>query len=216
MSCFPEHDWLEWQFAKPDPNFWASDDNKRRALEWAGNKLGVKNMEDWYQIRRSQLIEIGGTLVVSFIKIDATRLLEMSHSLTGCLSGSEGHQLVSHLPATMPEILRSVYPQHQWLDWKFVSTKKGFWNEPNNRKAFMLWVGETLGVKELSDWARISYAEVTALGGSLSQIICGAVHPQPPYYNLCVGMPCLAHYNHSVLSCAKALYPEHDWSRFDR
>jgi hypothetical protein len=45
---YPEHKWLPWKFQKS--NYWDTLKNQKQFMDWAGNELGIKKMEDWYKI----------------------------------------------------------------------------------------------------------------------------------------------------------------------
>jgi hypothetical protein len=53
-------------------------------------------------------------------------------------------------------LLSNVYPEYEWLPWRFVNGPKNFWNDVNNSKKFLDWAGKQLGVKEINDWHRVS------------------------------------------------------------
>jgi hypothetical protein len=49
-----------------------------------------------------------------------------------------------------------VYPEYEWLPWKFVKTPKTYWNDVNNQRKFVKWAEEALKIKEMSDWYKIT------------------------------------------------------------
>jgi hypothetical protein len=53
-------------------------------------------------------------------------------------------------------VLSAVYPEHEWLPWKFLVTPKETWKDAGNIKKVFNWLGKELGVKEISDWKNIS------------------------------------------------------------
>jgi hypothetical protein len=44
---YPEYKWLPWLFERLPPGFWRDANNLRLFLNWAGKKLGIKEMKDW-------------------------------------------------------------------------------------------------------------------------------------------------------------------------
>ncbi len=54
-------------------------------------------------------------------------------------------------------MLNEVFPEYDWLPWKFERCPKGYWNDIKNVRKFMDWAGKELNVKEMSDWYRVSY-----------------------------------------------------------
>jgi hypothetical protein len=51
----------------------------------------------------------------------------------------------------------SVYPEYQWLPWKFTQCPTGYWDDLNNQRQFMQWVGEQLSIINYSDWYQVTY-----------------------------------------------------------
>lgn len=49
-QLYPEHPWNELKFENTRPNTWRNESNRKNALEKVGVELGVKKMEDWYNI----------------------------------------------------------------------------------------------------------------------------------------------------------------------
>ena len=53
--------------------------------------------------------------------------------------------------------LSIVYPDYDWLPWKFGKCPKNFWENVNNQRKFLDWAGKELGTKDMSDWYKITY-----------------------------------------------------------
>jgi hypothetical protein len=66
-----------------------------------------------------------------------------------------GHLLKSHRDSPT-HLLSTVYPEHEWLPWKFVRCPLNYWSDVNNQRKFMDWAATQLNVKEMSDWYKIS------------------------------------------------------------
>ena len=49
-SVYPEYDWLPWEFSQVPKHYWEDVKNKRKFMDWAGNKLNIKDMSDWYRV----------------------------------------------------------------------------------------------------------------------------------------------------------------------
>lgn len=60
----PQYEWIDWFFDNVPLTFWQSQDRRRRFMEWLGKKLGIRRMEDWYNITgRDFRLNRGGTLL---------------------------------------------------------------------------------------------------------------------------------------------------------
>ena len=67
-------------------------------------------------------------------------LLTLFSSPTPC-AGSSLALLVSPY-----ELVRSVYPEHPWEQWRFVKVPRGFWDDLNNQRDFLQHVARKRGV----------------------------------------------------------------------
>ena len=54
------------------------------------------------------------------------------------------------------KLLAKLFPEYDWLPWKFNNCTRNFWSDMNNQKKFMEWAGKELGIKEMSDWYKVS------------------------------------------------------------
>jgi hypothetical protein len=58
-------------------------------------------------------------------------------------------------------MLSTLYPEYDWLPWKFAQSPKKFWDDISNQKRFLEWAGNQLGVKQYSDWYKVTPKVVT-------------------------------------------------------
>jgi hypothetical protein len=68
----------------------------------------------------------------------------------------------------LPLAVRTVYPEHDWVEWNFKRTVSGFWDDPKNQKRFFKWFEERNGIKSFDDWYQFSANDVITGGGSHS------------------------------------------------
>jgi hypothetical protein len=61
---------------------------------------------------------------------------------------------------SLPHLLVSVYPDYNWLPWKFTRYPRNYWNDIKNQRKFMDWAAKELNVNEMTDWSRVTF-EVT-------------------------------------------------------
>jgi hypothetical protein len=63
-------------------------------------------------------------------------------------------------------LLSQVYPDYDWLPWKFGTSPHYFWDDLKNQRKFLEWAAKELNIKEMSDWYKITMKvtiETTAL-----------------------------------------------------
>jgi hypothetical protein len=53
-------------------------------------------------------------------------------------------------------LLAKVYPDYDWLPWKFAKCPHDFWDDPKNQRKFLEWAGKQLNIKEMNDWCQVS------------------------------------------------------------
>jgi hypothetical protein len=67
-----------------------------------------------------------------------------------------GARLVSKYNGSMYKLMSSVYPEYEWLPWRFVKSPHNFFVDNKNKRDFLDWAGKKLGIKELDDWYNVS------------------------------------------------------------
>jgi hypothetical protein len=65
-----------------------------------------------------------------------------------------GAELLKHYKNTQ-ELLSTLYPELEWLPWKFPKCPHNFWDDVNNQRKFVDWAGKQLDIKEMSDWYQV-------------------------------------------------------------
>ena len=88
------------------------------------------------------------------------------------------------------EALRSVFPSQDWLEWKFSSVPKNFWEHQKNQRHFLEYTFTTLKLRKPEDWYTVKISQVHDLGGE----------PLFDYY-----------YGSSLILCLQTIFPEFDW-----
>ena len=53
-------------------------------------------------------------------------------------------------------VISSVYPEYEWLPWRFEKVPKHYWDSLENQRKFIEWAGKELQIKEMSDWYNVS------------------------------------------------------------
>jgi hypothetical protein len=49
-TVYTEYEWLPWLFNKAPNHYWDYPRNQKLFLDWAGKKLHVEEMKDWYRV----------------------------------------------------------------------------------------------------------------------------------------------------------------------
>ena len=61
-AIYPDFDWIPWNFSVVPKYFWDDENNQKKFLDWAGNKLGIKEMDGWYNVTQ-KVYKFGGKKV---------------------------------------------------------------------------------------------------------------------------------------------------------
>ena len=120
---FPEKSWYEWMFDRVPRNFWRKLENRQQYLKWLEVTLSFESPDDWYEVKGSDF------------------------------SDNHGGGLFMNYYGDSPQIaVKELYPEHEFYPWKFRATTQGFWQDKSNHLAYIDWLYELLGFKEIEDW----------------------------------------------------------------
>lgn len=128
-SLFPQYDWHAWLFSRVPNGFWEVAANRRRFVAWLGRELGVRHWEDWYAVTNKDFVR------------------------------HRGMTLLNRYGSSIPLLLSSLFPEHDWKPWLFEETPNNFWVSRANRRRYIDWLAEQLGIKKTEDWYRVTYAD---------------------------------------------------------
>jgi hypothetical protein len=106
---------------------WSKKENHRIYADWLFDRLGYKTPEDRYRITLRDFRDNYGAGL-------------LQHRYQGSII----------------RFMQSVYPESQWLPWKFNSTPHGYWSDEKNHRKYADWLSEELGFKSMEDWYSIS------------------------------------------------------------
>lgn len=133
-NVYPQHKWLSWRFHSVPNSYWEGVDNQRSFFKWMGSQMGYTKMEDWYNVTQED-----------FHKYGAGRLFVRYSS-------------------SPSKTMQAIYPEHQWMPWRFRSCPRGYWDkvikDGKEMKNVADWLAQQLSVKTLDDWYRVSKQQV--------------------------------------------------------
>jgi hypothetical protein len=72
-----------------------------------------------------------------------------------------GESLLEKYKSSPLLLLSTLFPEHEWLPWKFSVVPRNFWENSDNQRKFVEWAAKELKIKEMKDWyqikAKVSY-----------------------------------------------------------
>jgi len=136
QDAYPEHRFDALRCRPQVPaGYWDSRENRRSFLEGVAGQLGLRSMEDWRGVTNRQLQELGGG-----------RLLNL-------YSGS------------LYAALKDLFPEQEVGPGCRAQLPKAYWEGGTKRREFLLALAERHGVREVEEWARVTHADILAMGG---------------------------------------------------
>jgi hypothetical protein len=57
---------------------------------------------------------------------------------------------------SLSNLLSTVYPEQDWLPWKFDERTDNFWQDKKIQRKFVDWAAKQLEIKEMSDWYKVT------------------------------------------------------------
>jgi len=102
-----------------------------------------------------------------------------------------GHALIRAYGSYVHAV-KALFPRHDWCEWKF-QNHRHFWDDAENRRRYMGWLGEQLGYRRPEDWYQVSQRQFRAHGGdSMLQLF----------------------YNSSPIKAVMDFLPDYDWEEW--
>lgn len=136
-DLYPDDVWYPWLFGYVEVGYWDNPAHQRLFFDWIGTELSLNDWKDWYSVSRADVVRIGGASL-----------------------------LVSHFHNSLGTALTSVYPEHPWQGWRFVSPPHDFWDYTDNIKAWYLSSTKDLAFQAPTAWYKATKAQVASVGGS--------------------------------------------------
>eukprot|EP01125_Pyxidicula_operculata_P013676 TRINITY_DN4544_c0_g1_i1.p1 TRINITY_DN4544_c0_g1~~TRINITY_DN4544_c0_g1_i1.p1 ORF type:complete len:657 (+),score=99.41 TRINITY_DN4544_c0_g1_i1:645-2615(+) len=136
-------------------------ENQRLYLDWIKTELNINSNDDWYNVTIADLRE------------------------------REGNYLLTKYGHSLFKLLKSVYPDVEWYQWKFSQVPKNFWDDMNNQLAYVRWFEKMMGISDVDKgkWYDVSSDMIIQNhGGGFLQ-----------------------NYGRSVYRMVKAVYPDYYW-----
>ena len=162
-EAWPEVEWPEVERDQPAEisHKWQSPDQQRAFLSDLIRSLGLTGgLEAYYNLSYTSILKHGGG---------------------GMLLPYQG---------SVSRALTALYPEHEWLPWKFKPTPRNFWASLENRRIWFDWCAKQLCISSLDGWYSVSTLDITRHGGR----------------SLLVG-----YYNGSLHEALTSVYPAHSF-----
>ena len=157
--------------------------NVQLLADQLSSQLNIKNVTDWYSKSKEVLPHLSFLISQDFLNAGAESLLH------------------NHNDSPF-ELLSFLYPDYNWLPWKFASPPKAMWQNLSNQRKFLEFAAHHFHIQDMSDWYNIRVKvcifppkvtvtkDITSIGGA------GLLQN---------------HYNNSLCALLQRIYPEYPW-----
>eukprot|EP01125_Pyxidicula_operculata_P016847 TRINITY_DN5836_c0_g1_i5.p1 TRINITY_DN5836_c0_g1~~TRINITY_DN5836_c0_g1_i5.p1 ORF type:complete len:209 (-),score=23.97 TRINITY_DN5836_c0_g1_i5:502-1128(-) len=95
-------------------------------------ELGIKELNDWYKISGREITKKEG-----------------------------GRKVMRKHNFSLLSLLQTVYPNEEWLPWKFKRAPHNFWNSIDNQKDYIRWLEKKLGITSLDMWYNVTKNQIS-------------------------------------------------------
>ena len=100
------------------------------------------------------------------------------------------------------ELLSDVYPEYEWLPWKFPVCPQHYWDDIKHQRKFIDYAEKELKINDKSDWYSVTIQVHVSFTPNLFSI--------KDLINL-GGALLLKRYNNSLVKLLSKVYPDHSW-----
>lgn len=136
-DCYPEEKFFEMECRPRVPNsFWKDVANRRSVLDWIAERRGIRRQEQWRDVSRSTIMEMGAGRLFSYYSTVYSALVDC-----------------------YPEKQWDIYTSRPKI-------AGDHWSEVSHIREFLEKVREELLVDDKEDWTRVSRDQLSSLGGA--------------------------------------------------
>lgn len=122
--------WHKQAFVNVPRGFWLQLENQKRFVHWLELQLNITNKEDWYCIPLSRIIQ------------------------------HQGGTFMNHFTGSILGMLKHIYPDFQFLPWKFNQAPRNFWSNMENQKKYFHWLEQQLNITKEEDWYKVTTDQI--------------------------------------------------------
>ena len=137
MEFNPDFEFVPWKFITAPIGYWKSKENRRKAYSYAKKILDIKVPEDWYQIRATDLTDIGLSAMIASQYRDCWKKFPMEFN-----------------------------PGFEFVPWKFITVPNGFWKERSNIRKYFEWLADIKGFTCMTNFYGLKTFDLASNFGS--------------------------------------------------
>eukprot|EP01122_Echinamoeba_exundans_P014237 TRINITY_DN6400_c0_g1_i1.p1 TRINITY_DN6400_c0_g1~~TRINITY_DN6400_c0_g1_i1.p1 ORF type:complete len:587 (+),score=60.56 TRINITY_DN6400_c0_g1_i1:68-1762(+) len=183
-KLYPEHKWDESKFLFRTKEFWKLSKQVTTPPADSTPESGMGNL-------REVIDRVCQTKGIDPSLLPSDELYNFTSQDIIAAGGSS--PLRRNFDSSPAKLLKTLFPQHQWLDWKFATLPRGWWADLSNQRLFLDWVAQNVfkfdPLQSWTAWYDISARQISSAGGSRLITLHGG----------------------SPVQLLRTVYPEHHW-----
>ena len=71
------------------------------------------------------------------------------------LRNHDGISILYHFNNSTMNLISSIFPEHNWLPWKF-RLSSDYWKDLKNQRNFLEFLSKKLNIKDQNDWYKVT------------------------------------------------------------
>lgn len=140
QAVYPEYKWLLWEFVNVPHYMLYNRQKQRQYLDWIGKTfLSIQHWADWYNITNDTFWNKCRSALFRLFDSSVIRMLQV------------------------------LYPEYNWLKWRFSEPPAKCWDNLQNQRYFVDWFGKIhLNIQEWNNWSHITPQQLAKNNSALS------------------------------------------------
>jgi hypothetical protein len=136
--AYPDLQLLPWLFkTRVGQHFWKEKSNRIWCFRWLMNELNYTTPNDYYKLQQNSFVDNGVGSLVRWYQ-DSTL-----------------------------NLLKDLFPEVEWLPWKFIQVSKSFdWHDKKNIRLWLDWFAKEHKYTCMEDWYRLTQDEIKKWDGA--------------------------------------------------
>lgn len=133
QTVYPSKDWHFWKFTQQSKDIWDNQTHQRQFFDWISKELNISN-NDWIDIKKSQIIELGGGFVLN-----------------------------QYFQGDLSKALQTIYPEKSFQSFKLENVSEvSIWDDLSKQRELFDRLGIQLGVATMEDWYQVKPSDLTS------------------------------------------------------
>lgn len=135
-EIYPEYEWYPFLFDEELPKlYWTQQINHKKFFDYVAEHFGIQNLEDWYNIKRSDVVQLGG------------------------------ESLLTRYEGSLYAALKTVYKDFDWNPTMFLKIPQHLISNKKHHRRIFDEVASKLGITQQNEWYSVNTNKVKSSGG---------------------------------------------------